>query len=264
MRSISCGIAGACAEAGDGRVDLVHRPPELLAERPGRGEAQRRGGEAPAGLALAQEHEILLHQARGDLQRREPRRIQRHPAAGREDLDHLAAAPVDIGKALRQVFGEERQHFGLRRLRPRLGGEHLFGVRRAHPLLLAEEGRQVCVDVDPLGGVERFDPDLEEFRRAVIGGGDWCGHEAETTHRRGSFHSGHFSAFQSEPIHRRAVAFRAEQKFPRCCHAARIVPIAAPQARCKRAAGAARPGGRGSPPSRPSRGGLAGIGDLRP
>ena len=67
-----------------------------------------------------------------------------------------------LGEAGGQVRREQRQHLGLRRLAPRLGGEHRVGDAGEKPGLFGEIGAELRIGVDPFGRIERLQPDLEQ------------------------------------------------------------------------------------------------------
>ena len=73
----------------------------------------------------------------------------------------FGAAPVDLGKAARQMVEQQRQHLRLPEQALGQGLEHLGALAvEPHPPL-GELGREGRVDLDPVAKVERLQPHRE-------------------------------------------------------------------------------------------------------
>ena len=153
-------------KAGHMGVDVRHVEADLLGERPCRGEAQRGGGEAPAGFAARHHAEILLHETAGDEQRRVG--VERDGAAG--DGDFVLARDVEPREAGWQKIREQRQRLALGRARGVLLAKHDLAPGGQQRVLLGEVAGEVVVGLDPVARIERAHGDGEGFGRAVIRG----------------------------------------------------------------------------------------------
>ena len=145
--------------------------PNFSVSDPGGREAQRAGGQTPAVLAPAHDDQVFLHQQGGALERRHVLlRFQSVQFRMAGDGQPAVLEAVALRKTRRQMRVQQRQHLGLCILSSSLGDEDfrpMFGMDAPLPGQLEIEG---VVDLDPVREIELLQPDLEELRRAVIGG----------------------------------------------------------------------------------------------
>lgn len=165
----------ARAKTRHGRMDLLQRLAEFFEQRPGRGKAERAGGEPPAVFAAAHQDQVFLDEQRG----RDKRRLGEVAlgiAGGADHLDPATGTPMGLGKCPRQVRFEQVEHFALGIARAVFLDEHGAGHFGIEPLLLGEERQEMFVDFDPVGQGKRLQPDGEQLGRAIIGrvGGQRC------------------------------------------------------------------------------------------
>ena len=144
--------------------------PNFSSERPGRGKAQRAGGEPPAAVVAAHQDQVFLDQQRGCDQRgvgetrRQGRSVRgaRSPRCPHRCGDGCSETfPADMRRAIRALPAGRR---ACRPPRRKPVGD--FGIE---PALLGEIGQKIAVDLDPVCRVERLQPDGEQLRRAIIG-----------------------------------------------------------------------------------------------
>ena len=154
------GIAGLRAEPGNIVVDFIERAADFLAQLPARGEMQRGSDHAPArrvGIRVqAHQHEVFLHAAR--------RLEQVRPAA--------VFGKADIRVVLGEIVGQQRAHFRLRSLSPRLSAKHQLALAGRQPVLLRPVGGKITIGLEPLRQIERLQPDLEQRLQPVLAEAD--------------------------------------------------------------------------------------------
>ena len=76
---------------------------------------------------------------------------------------------IGVRKARREMVGQQPEQLALRGFGAWFGDEDFRKARLDQTLLFVEIGAEIGIDVDPLGDVQRFQPDLERACGAVIG-----------------------------------------------------------------------------------------------
>ena len=158
------GIAGLRAEPGNIVVDFIERAADFLAQLPARREMQRSRNQAPARRrgrrtrirVQPHQQEVFLHAAR--------RLEQVRPAA--------VFGQADIRVVSGEIVGQQRAHFRLRSLGPRLSAKHQLALAGRQPVLLRPVGGKITIGLEPLRQIERLQPDLEQRLQPVLAEAD--------------------------------------------------------------------------------------------
>ena len=168
------GGARARPETRHRRVDLLQRPAEFFDQRPGRGKAQRTGGQPPAAVVAAHQDQVFLDEQRGRDQRGIAETIGsascRDCLQRRSPRSRRAGAPVGFGKSRQRDArrADRALRAGRRacrppRRKPCRGFPHRAGASRRDRHADGSSTSIQSVEI------ERLQPDGEELRRAVIG-----------------------------------------------------------------------------------------------